>query len=56
MPPSTGALTATVTAFPNLPPAGFNPASLHLNRVHNGFANALTAHDQLRQRVAFALS
>jgi uncharacterized protein (DUF1800 family) len=56
LPASTGALAAAVAAFPNPIPAGFNPASLHANRIDTWFANALTGNDQLRQRVAFALS
>jgi uncharacterized protein (DUF1800 family) len=56
MPATTGALAATVAAFPTPVPTGFNIASLHGNRVDSWLANALTAGDQLRQRVAFALS
>ena len=56
LPATTGALSATVAAFPNPVPTGFNIASLHQNRVDVWLTNALTASDQLRQRVAFAWS
>lgn len=47
---------AVVAAYPTPLPTGFNPATLHTFRQEQWFANALRGEDQLRQRVAFALS
>ncbi len=47
---------AVEAAYPNPVPAGFNIASLNAPRVEKWFDNALKGNDQLRQRVAFALS
>jgi uncharacterized protein (DUF1800 family) len=44
------------TAYPNPVPTGFNIASLQGARVDTWLTHALTGGDQLRQRVAFALS
>ncbi len=49
-------LPTVVAAYPNPLPTGFNPATLHTFRQEQWFANALRGEDQLRQRVAFALS
>ena len=43
-------------AFPNPVPTGFNVSSLNAQRVEKWFENTLKGNDQLRQRVAFALS
>ncbi|MFM7707201.1 MAG: DUF1800 family protein, partial [Gammaproteobacteria bacterium] len=43
-------------AYPNPVPTGFSPASLNTIRQERWFANVLRGEDQLRQRVAFALS
>jgi uncharacterized protein (DUF1800 family) len=43
-------------AIPNPIPAGFNIGSLNAQRVEIWFQNSLRGDDQLRQRVAFALS
>jgi uncharacterized protein (DUF1800 family) len=47
---------AIVAAYPNPVPTGFNPATLNAARQEQWFANVLRGEDQLRQRVAFALS
>jgi uncharacterized protein (DUF1800 family) len=47
---------AVEAAYPNPVPTGFNIASLNAVRVEKWFENALRGNDQLRQRVAFALS
>ena len=47
---------AVVAAYPNPVPTGFNVATLNTIRQEQWFANALRGEDQLRQRVAFALS
>jgi uncharacterized protein (DUF1800 family) len=47
---------AVEAAFPNPVPNGFNIASLNNVRVEKWFENVLRGNDQLRQRVAFALS
>ncbi|MFM7708786.1 MAG: DUF1800 family protein, partial [Gammaproteobacteria bacterium] len=47
---------AVEAAYPNPVPTGFTPATLNANRQEQWFANALGGADQLRQRVAFALS
>jgi uncharacterized protein (DUF1800 family) len=49
-------LPAVEEAYPNPVPANFNIGSLNAVRLERWFANALTGQDQLRQRVAFALS
>jgi uncharacterized protein (DUF1800 family) len=43
-------------AYPNPVPSNFNIGSLNAPRVEKWFENALRGNDQLRQRVAFALS
>ncbi|MEO8306592.1 MAG: DUF1800 family protein [Pseudomonadota bacterium] len=43
-------------AYPNPVPTGFNIASLNAPRVEKWFDNTLKGNDQLRQRVAWALS
>jgi uncharacterized protein (DUF1800 family) len=43
-------------AYPNPVPTGFSPSSLNTIRQERWFANVLRGEDQLRQRVAFALS
>ena len=47
---------ALVAAYPNPVPTGFAPATLNAIRQEQWFANVLRGEDQLRQRVAFALS
>jgi uncharacterized protein (DUF1800 family) len=49
-------LPTVVAAYPNPLPTGFALASLNNVRQEQWFANALRGEDQLRQRVAFALS
>ena len=49
-------LPAVETAYPNPVPQGFNVGSLNAVRLERWFANVLQGEDQLRQRVAFALS
>ena len=49
-------LPTVVAAYPNPVPTGFNPSTLNTFRQEQWFANALRGEDQLRQRVAFALS
>lgn len=49
-------LPTVVAAVPNPIPAGFNIGSLQAQRVEAWFQNSLNGDDQLRQRVAFALS
>ncbi len=49
-------LPAVETAYPNPVPQGFNVGSLNAVRLERWFANVLRGDDQLRQRVAFALS
>jgi uncharacterized protein (DUF1800 family) len=49
-------LPAVETAYPNPVPQGFNVGSLNAVRLERWFANVLQGDDQLRQRVAFALS
>ena len=49
-------LPAVETAYPDPVPMNFNIAVLNNNRLEQWFANALRGEDQLRQRVAFALS
>ena len=49
-------LPAIEAAYPNPVPQGFNIGSLNAPRVEKWFDNALNGSDQLRQRVAWALS
>lgn len=49
-------LPAIETAYPNPVPSGFNVGSLNTVRLETWFSNVTTGEDQLRQRVAFALS
>lgn len=49
-------LPAVELAYPDPVPQGFNIASLNATRLERWFANVLRGEDQLRQRVAFALS
>ena len=49
-------LPAVESAYPNPVPQGFNVGSLNAVRLERWFANVLQGDDQLRQRVAFALS
>lgn len=49
-------LPAVEAAYPNPVPTNFNVASLNAVRLERWFANVLRGDDQLRQRVAFALS
>jgi uncharacterized protein (DUF1800 family) len=55
VPPSTQ-LAYVQAAFPNPPPAGFNIGLLNAQRQDIWFQNAVRGNDQLRQRVAWALS
>jgi uncharacterized protein (DUF1800 family) len=54
--PSINSLSTVIAAYPNPVPAGFNVQALQANRVDQWLLNAMQAPDQLRQRVAFALS
>lgn len=54
--PASLLLPAVEAAYPSPVPAGFNIASLNATRGEAWFATALRGPDQLRQRVAFALS
>lgn len=47
---------AVEAAYPNPAPTGFVVSTLNATRQEQWFANALGGDDQLRQRVAFALS
>ncbi len=49
-------LPAVEAAYPDPVPMNFNIQALNGNRLEQWFANALRGEDQLRQRVAFALS
>lgn len=49
-------LPAVESAYPDPVPQGFNVGSLNAVRLERWFANVLRGDDQLRQRVAFALS
>ena len=49
-------LPAVETAYPDPVPQGFNVGSLNAVRLERWFTNVLRGDDQLRQRVAFALS
>lgn len=53
---SNASLNTVVAAFPDPVPTGFNRQTLHGNRVDYWFQSALSGSDQLRQRVAWALS
>ncbi|MGA0054252.1 MAG: DUF1800 domain-containing protein [Steroidobacteraceae bacterium] len=54
--PTSLLLPAVEAAYPNPLPAGFNIGSLNAVRLETWFANVVRGEDQLRQRVAFALS
>ncbi len=54
--PASAQLQAVELGYPNPVPTGFSPATLHTNRMEQWFFNSLRGDDQLRQRVAFALS
>ncbi len=54
--PASLLLPAVEAAYPNPVPTGFNIAALNATRSEAWFANVLRGPDQLRQRVAFALS
>jgi uncharacterized protein (DUF1800 family) len=54
--PATALLPAVEAAYPNPLPTVFNPGSLNAPRVEKWFDNSLNGGDQLRQRVAWALS
>lgn len=54
--PTSLLLPAVEAAYPNPVPTGFNVGSLNAVRLESWFANAVRGEDQLRQRVAFALS
>lgn len=54
--PASLLLPAVEAAYPNPVPTGFNIAALNATRSETWFANVLRGPDQLRQRVAFALS
>lgn len=49
-------LPAVEAGFPSPVPSGFVPGSLNAVRTETWFANVVKGDDQLRQRVAFALS
>jgi uncharacterized protein (DUF1800 family) len=54
--PASLLLPAVEAAYPNPVPQGFNIASLNAVRLETWFNNVIYGEDQLRQRVAFALS
>ena len=54
--PASTLLPYVEAAFPNPVPTGFNIGSLNAPRVEKWFDNTLRGPDQLRQRVAWALS
>jgi uncharacterized protein (DUF1800 family) len=54
--PAAVLLPAVEAAYPNPVPMGFNIASLNAPRLEKWFDNTLNGSDQLRQRVAWALS
>ncbi|MFZ9873228.1 MAG: DUF1800 domain-containing protein [Steroidobacteraceae bacterium] len=54
--PTSLLLPAVEAAYPNPLPAGFNIGSLNAVRLETWFSNVVRGEDQLRQRVAFALS
>jgi uncharacterized protein (DUF1800 family) len=49
-------LPATIAAVPDPRPDSFGPDRPHITRIETWFKNALYGDDQLRQRVAWALS
>lgn len=54
--PASLLLPAVEAAYPNPVPVGFNIASLNAPRIEKWFDNTLNGSDQLRQRMAWALS
>jgi uncharacterized protein (DUF1800 family) len=54
--PASALLPAVEAAYPNPVPTGFNIGSLNAPRIERWFENSLSGGDQLRQRVAWALS
>ena len=54
--PASRLLPALEAAYPDPVPTGFNIATINTVRQEQWFAHALRGEDQLRQRVAFALS
>jgi uncharacterized protein (DUF1800 family) len=54
--PASTLLPAVEQAYPSPVPVGFNISSLNAPRVEKWFGNVLAGGDQLRQRVAWALS
>ena len=54
--PASTVLPTVETAYPVPLPAGYNLALLNAPRIEQWFANVLRGNDQLRQRVAWALS
>ncbi len=54
--PAATQLAYVQAAFPNPVPVGFNIGSLNAQRIDIWFQNSLRGQDQLRQRVAWALS
>jgi uncharacterized protein (DUF1800 family) len=54
--PASLLLPAVEAAYPNPVPTGFNISTLNAPRVEKWFDNTLRGDDQLRQRVAWALS
>ncbi len=54
--PAAVLLPAVEASYPNPVPTGFNIASLNAPRVEKWFDNTLNGSDQLRQRLAWALS
>lgn len=54
--PATTQLSYVLAAFPNPIPTGFNIGSLNTQRQDIWFQNSVRGNDQLRQRVAWALS
>ena len=54
--PASLILPTVEAAFPNPIPTGFNVSGVQATRLEKWFDNALHGNDQLRQRVAFALS
>ncbi len=54
--PASLLLPAVEAAYPNPVPTGFNVGSLNAVRLETWFGNVVRGEDQLRQRIAFALS
>jgi uncharacterized protein (DUF1800 family) len=54
--PASTLLPYVEAAYPNPVPTGFNIAQLNAPRIEKWFDNTLKGNDQLRQRVAWALS